>query len=53
MSRAFVDHLVDLVSREKEVALDSERKVLLGHPQDLAKKGIAILNLRESGNGLK
>lgn len=53
MSRAYVDHLIDLVSREKKVALDSDRKVLLGHLQDLARKGIALLNLRESGNGLK
>lgn len=52
MARVFVNHLIDLVCKEKEAAIDSERKLLLGHPLELAKKGIAILNVRELGNGL-
>ncbi|GAA5795791.1 hypothetical protein HPULCUR_001153 [Helicostylum pulchrum] len=47
MARVFVNHLIDLVCKEKEAAIDSERKLLLGHPLELAKKGIAILNVRE------
>ncbi|KAI9272147.1 hypothetical protein EDC94DRAFT_644863 [Helicostylum pulchrum] len=50
MARVFVNHLIDLVCKEKEAAIDSERKLLLGHPLELAKKGIAILNVRELEN---
>ncbi|GAA5814691.1 hypothetical protein MFLAVUS_008190 [Mucor flavus] len=48
--KLFVQHLVELVNQEKKASLDSERKLLLGDPRDLEKKGIAILNLRELGS---
>ncbi|KAI9345722.1 P-loop containing nucleoside triphosphate hydrolase protein [Pilaira anomala] len=42
----YVKHLIDLVIEERKVALDQERKLILGEPEDLERKGLAILNLR-------
>lgn len=42
----YVKHLINLVIEERTVALEQERKLILGRPEDLERKGLAILNLR-------
>lgn len=51
MADIFINHLIDLVIKERDEEERLTTKLMEGSPEELEEKGVAILNLRvEGGN---
>lgn len=49
MAQTFVNHIIKLVMKERDEKETTTSRLLSGTPTELGTKGVAILNLKVSG----